>query len=316
MLGNGRAIFRGYTWAERPGVKTMRKIMSVVLLGVSLVASAPVGRSQNAPKDANSPEKFEPFEQWKDFVLKSDATGLKTLYSTNPVAQIKVGNDRDLDISGDVRFWTGIKPKSMKIDVLQSGASQVQPGTFQVLFRAEIQMTDGTSEKTWYITEGQLWGQQDQAWRLVLAKRTEPSRLEQPANSKKNIYPATADAHADIKKALEKAAKEHKRVLVVFGANWCYDCHVLDVAFQRNDISPLIEANYVVVHVDVGEGDKNQDLMKDYEVPMDRGIPAIAVLDSAGKLLFSQKHGEFEKARALGPDDLVKFLEQWKPQKS
>jgi hypothetical protein len=70
------------------------------------------------------------------------------------------------------------------------------------------------------------------------------------------------------------------------------------------------------VHVDVGEGDKNQDLMKEYQVPMDRGIPAIAVLDSTGKVLFSQKNGEFEKARALGPEDLVNFLEQWKPQKS
>lgn len=295
----------------------MRNNVSVVLLAVALLVVAPAGWTRSSSKqDAKSPEKFEPFEQWKDFVLKSDSMGLKTLYSTNPVAQIKVGSDRDLDISGDVRFWTGMKAKSMKIDVLQSGESQVQPGTYQILFRAEIQLAEEGKEKTFYITEGQLWRQQDKEWKLILAKRTEPSRLEQPADSKKNIYPATADAHADIKKALEKAGKEHKRVLVVFGANWCYDCHVLDLAFERDDIAPLVEANYEVVHVDVGEGDKNQDLMKEYQVPMDRGIPAIAVLDSTGKVLFSQKNGEFEKARALGPEDLVKFLEQWKPQKS
>lgn len=295
----------------------MRNKVSVVLLAVALLVVAPTGWTQSSSKqEVTSPEKFEPFEQWRDFVLKSDATGLKTLYSTNPVAQIKVGSDRDLDISGDVRFWTGMKAKSMKIDVLQSGASQVQPGTYQILFRAEIQLAEEGKEKTLYITEGQLWRQQDQAWRLILAKRTEPSRLEQPANNTKNIYPASADAHADIKGALEKAGKGHKRVLVVFGANWCYDCHVLDLAFERDDIAPLIAANYEVVHVDVGEGDKNQELMKEYQVPMDRGIPAIAVLDSTGKVLFSQKNGEFEKARALGPEDLAKFLEQWKPQKS
>ena len=294
----------------------MRNCVGTVLLAVVLVASAQASWTQSASKEATSPEKFDPFEQWKDFVLKSDAMGLKTLYSTNPVAQIKVGSDRDLDISGDVRFWTGMKAKSMKIDVLQSGASQVQPGTYQILFRAEIHLAEEGKEKTFYITEGQLWRQQDKEWRLILAKRTEPSRLEQPANNKKNIYLATADARADIKRALEKSGKEHKRVLVVFGANWCYDCHVLDLAFDRDDIAPLIEANYEVVHVDVGEGDKNQDLMKEYQVPMDRGIPAIAVLDSTGKVLFSQKNGEFEKARALGPEDLVKFLEQWKPQKS
>jgi uncharacterized protein YyaL (SSP411 family) len=121
------------------------------------------------------------------------------------------------------------------------------------------------------------------------------------------------DAHTEIKEALQKAVKAHKRVLVVFGANWCYDCHVLDLAFRRPDVAPILESNFEVVHVDIGQGDKNQDLMKEYEVPMDRGIPALAILDPEGKLLFSQKNGEFEKARALGPEDLLAFLDKWKP---
>lgn len=262
---------------------------------------------------AKDEKPFAPFEQWRSMVMKGDATGLKSLYSTNPVAQIKVGADTELDISGDVRFWTGLKAKSIKIDVLQSGSLQVQPGTYQILFRAEILSAAEATEHTYYITEGQLWKNQDDQWRLVLAKRTVPSRLEQPTSNQKNIYPSTADARADIKRALEKSSKEHKRVLIVFGANWCYDCHVLDLAFERPDVAPLIAANYEVVHVDVGEGDKNQELMKDYDVPMDRGIPAIAVLDNNGKLLYSQKNGEFEKARSLGPEDLLKFLNQWKP---
>ena len=69
-----------------------------------------------------------------------------------------------------------------------------------------------------------------------------------------------------------------------------------------------------MVHVDIGEGEKNQDLMQQYQVPKNKGIPALAVLDSDGKLLYSQKNGEFEKARALGPEDLIEFLKKWKPQ--
>lgn len=42
-------------------------------------------------------------------------------------------------------------------------------------------------------------------------------------------------------------------------------------------------------------------------------IPAIAVLDYSGKLLFSQKNGEFEKARSLDRETLLAFLNQWKP---
>jgi hypothetical protein len=68
--------------------------------------------------------------------------------------------------------------------------------------------------------------------------------------------------------------------------------------------------------VDVGEGDKNQDLMQLYQVPMGKGIPALAVLDGTGKLLYSQQHGEFEKARALTPEELAAFLAKWKVPRS
>jgi len=133
------------------------------------------------------------------------------------------------------------------------------------------------------------------------------------AAAEKEIYSESADAHAEIKEALEKATAEHKRVIVVFGANWCYDCHVLDKAFHRSDLAPILAANYEVVHVDIGRGEKNQDLMKQYEVPMKRGIPGLAVLDANGKLVYSQKNGEFENARALTAEDFLAFLNKWKP---
>ncbi|MGA2004612.1 MAG: thioredoxin family protein [Terriglobales bacterium] len=134
----------------------------------------------------------------------------------------------------------------------------------------------------------------------------------------KQIYSETADAHVEIKEALEKAKVEHKRVIVVFGANWCFDCHVLDEAFHRADLAAIIAANYRVVHVDIGKTEshpalKNQDLMEKYEVPMKRGIPGLAVLDPDGKLVYSQKNGEFENARAMSADDFLAFLNKWKP---
>jgi hypothetical protein len=44
----------------------------------------------------------------------------------------------------------------------------------------------------------------------------------------------------------------------------------------------------------------NLDVAKQYDVPLERGVPAIAVLESEGKLLFSQKRGEFEAASSMG----------------
>jgi len=137
--------------------------------------------------------------------------------------------------------------------------------------------------------------------------------FSQSVKKEKEIYNESADARAEIKEALAKATAEHKRVIVVFGANWCSDCHVLDKAFHGSDLAPLLAANYEVVHVDIGKGEKNQDLMAKYEVPIKRGIPGLAVLDAAGKLVYSQKNGEFENARALTPEDFLAFLNKWKP---
>jgi thiol:disulfide interchange protein len=135
----------------------------------------------------------------------------------------------------------------------------------------------------------------------------------QSSTKDKEIYDERTDAHAEIKEALAKATAGHKRVIIVFGANWCFDCHVLDKAFHGSELAPIIAANYEVVHVDIGRGEKNQDLMTKYEVPMKRGIPGLAVLEGDGKLVFSQKNGEFENARTLGPDDFLAFLNKWKP---
>src|ERR1700730_18522177 len=74
---------------------------------------------------------------------------------------------------------------------------------------------------------------------------------------KRDIYPANVDAKAEIAEALANAAKTHRRVILVFGGNWCYDCHVLDAAFHSPEIAPTLNKNFVVVHANIGEFDKN-----------------------------------------------------------
>jgi hypothetical protein len=213
----------------------------------------------------------------------------------------------------DVEFWVGLKARSIDLDILQT--TSPQPGVQVVRFQAEIRSGVPPEEsETVYVNEGQAWQRQGSEWRLVVVQRTHAAHLKQPVNKDKNIYPADADARAEIKKAEQEAAKEHKRVLLVFGANWCYDCHVLDLAFHRPDFAAAL-AGYEVVHVDIGpDGKKNSDVAKQFQVPLDKGVPALAVADSAGKVLVSQKNGEFENARAMTPEVLIEFLNKWKPE--
>lgn len=267
------------------------------------------GLAQQASPPAKSGA-FSPLEQWKAAVISGNPVLLRALYSTDPPARVATPAG-ETDAATDIAFWTRLKARHIKLDIIQSQSPQ--PDARQLVFQAEIHSDASPHLRTVYIIEGQLWQKQKDQWRLAATKRSDPTRLQQPISTSKEIYAPGLDANAEIAHALQLAAHGHKRVLVVFGANWCYDCHVLDLAFQRPDLAPLLQQNYEVVHVDVGQGDKNQDLMERYQVPMKRGIPAIAVLDSDGKLLYSQKDGEFEKARALGPEDLLLFLNKWKP---
>jgi thioredoxin 1 len=130
-----------------------------------------------------------------------------------------------------------------------------------------------------------------------------PARSAQP-----DIYPPPEGAMADIAAALKSAAASHKRVILDFGGNWCTDCHVLDFYFHDAANRPLLDANYVLVHINVGHSDANLDIAARYQIPLTKGVPAIAVLDERGKLLYSQKTGEFEAMRRMQTGAVTDFL--------
>ncbi len=127
-----------------------------------------------------------------------------------------------------------------------------------------------------------------------------------------DIYDEKADAHQQIRVAVAEATKAGKNIILDFGGNWCFDCHVLDEQMHKPEMASLIEKNYVLVHIDVGRFDKNRELAKKYRVPLDKGVPALAVLDSQGKLLYAQDQGQFEDARHLDFESIKAFFEKWK----
>ena len=135
--------------------------------------------------------------------------------------------------------------------------------------------------------------------------------LKPPAHLDANLYPADADAKREIAEAIAAADKENKRVLLVFGGNWCLDCHILENAFHQPRVAPVLNQNFKVVHIDIGEYDKNLDLAKKYHIPLEKGVPSIAVLNRRGERLYSST--EFEKARGMSEEDVIAFLDLWKP---
>jgi thiol:disulfide interchange protein len=127
------------------------------------------------------------------------------------------------------------------------------------------------------------------------------------------IYPDPGQARADLAAALKTAVTTHRRILLDFGGNWCGDCQVLDLYFHDARNKPILGANFVLVHINIGYMDTNLDIAEQYGVPIKRGVPALAVLSERGVLLYSQKNGEFEAMRNMQSSSVTEFLVKWRP---
>jgi len=133
----------------------------------------------------------------------------------------------------------------------------------------------------------------------------------EPVGFKTNLYPSDADAKKEIDEALKLAITDKKRVLLVLGGNWCYDCHVLDRALHTGAAGKVVKESFLIVHVILVKPDKNLDLVKKYKTTLDKGVPVVVVLRGDGSLLYGSSAGEFEAARRMMKKDLVAFLNRW-----
>ena len=122
------------------------------------------------------------------------------------------------------------------------------------------------------------------------------------------IYDEGADAKAAIRATLAEAEAAKLPVLVVFGANWCGDCRMLDATFKHGPSAPLIAPHFKDVTVEVGRFDHNVDIAESYRVPLKKGIPAVAVLSPQGKLLYATEGGELADARKMGDQGVYNFF--------
>lgn len=147
---------------------------------------------------------------------------------------------------------------------------------------------------------------------LLAGCQDKPAEAPEEEPGQAALYPDIAQAKQDIAAALAQAGKENKRVLLDFGGNWCGDCQVLNIYFHAPANRALLDRNYVLVPVNVGHLDQNLDLATKYGVPLVKGVPALAVLDSKGELLYSQHNAEFESMGRVDPGAVTAFLLQWK----
>ena len=121
-----------------------------------------------------------------------------------------------------------------------------------------------------------------------------------------------AARHA-IAEALKRAKGEDKRVLVVFGADWCPDSAAFDEAREHALVAPLLDLGFEVVDLDVGARDRHVGIAEAWGIDYAAGIPTVAVLDADGELISATHDGELRTARTLTPIEIATLVHRWLP---
>ena len=134
-----------------------------------------------------------------------------------------------------------------------------------------------------------------------------------------DVYDPKANGMQAVDAAIARAQIEHKRVMVVFGANWCPWCHRLNQAFQSDPaLLQYLDRDYILVKIDVNAKSgtqRNRDVVLRFDTATRAGLPAIVVLDETGRRLVTQGTGawEMKEKKAYRRAAILEFFRTWAP---
>lgn len=123
-------------------------------------------------------------------------------------------------------------------------------------------------------------------------------------------YDSDADAAAEVEAAQHLARQKNLLLMVLFGANWCPDCRYFDAALRDSGVTKMVDDNFVIAKVDVGNWDRNLDIVETWGDPIAGGIPAIVVTTATGAAVFTSKAGDLARARYMDQAALVEFFQR------
>jgi thioredoxin-related protein len=149
---------------------------------------------------------------------------------------------------------------------------------------------------------------------LAIAQEAKPvvKKADRPS-----IYDAKADTDAMIKVATAKAKRDARRVLVMFGGDWCGWCHKLHALFKSDPaIRQILADEYVLAMVDTQAPGAEALLARCRGDLEGVGFPFLAVLDGDGRVVTRQKTDPLEVGDHHDPAKVLAFLEKWSAPKA
>jgi len=127
-------------------------------------------------------------------------------------------------------------------------------------------------------------------------------------------YDPSLNAKQEIAKAIIKAKKEGKHVLLQIGGNWCPWCIKMHKYLHtQTEIKKLLEDNYIFREINYSKENKNLDVLTDLGFPQRFGFPVMIVLNEKGERLHTQSTGNLEHEKSYNFEKVKSFLYNWRP---
>ena len=128
-------------------------------------------------------------------------------------------------------------------------------------------------------------------------------------------YDEDVDAMAQIRAATALASQTNRYVLCQVGGNWCPWCiRFADFATTDSVVAPLIEKNFVYVHITYSKANKNIEAMTYLGNPGRFGYPVFVILNQEGTPIHIQESECLEEGKSYNRKRVVRFLQGWTPE--
>ena len=128
-----------------------------------------------------------------------------------------------------------------------------------------------------------------------------------------NLYKPEEKAETEIANAVNDAKRSGKNVLIQIGGNWCIWCaRFHEFVTKDSQLDSLMNANYVVYHLNYSKENYNAKLLTRYKFPQRFGFPVFLILDGEGNLLHTQNSWYLEDGKTSYEREKVKsFFNEW-----
>ncbi|MBP5548660.1 MAG: thioredoxin family protein [Bacteroidales bacterium] len=138
------------------------------------------------------------------------------------------------------------------------------------------------------------------------------STLVSVSIAQEKYYNDKIDGMKQIQTATMLAKQSGRYVLCQVGGNWCPWC-IRFAQFATTDsvIAPIIEKNFVYVHINYSKENKNPEAMRYLGNPARFGFPVFVILDEEGRPIHIQESASLEEGKSYNRKKVEHFLSLW-----